>query len=94
MITSQLLKSTRLHLPRLPRHALSTTPDYLPFDTLHSLNANAVEKYPSNPLFGTFRGSKDGFEWMTYAEFGRRVELCRGLLREVGEFSFDVFVTT
>ena len=57
---------------------------YLPFDTLHSLTANATKRYETNPLFGTF--SNDQFQWMTYGEFGRRVQLCRGLLRDVGTF--------
>eukprot|EP00956_Cyclotella_meneghiniana_P026327 scaffold56624_cov22-Cyclotella_meneghiniana.AAC.2 len=54
---------------------------YLPFDTLHSLNVNATKRYETNPLFGTF--SNDQFQWMTYGEFGTRVQLCRGLLRDV-----------
>eukprot|EP00804_Cyclotella_cryptica_P013704 CCRYP_016132-RC/>CCRYP_016132-RC protein AED:0.28 eAED:0.28 QI:348/1/1/1/1/1/11/531/685 len=55
---------------------------YLDFSTLHSLNVNAVQAYASNPLFGTFR--RDKFEWMTYEEFGKRVHLCRALLKDVG----------
>ncbi|KAL7519059.1 hypothetical protein ACHAWX_003856 [Stephanocyclus meneghinianus] len=60
----------------------SSEDDYLDFSTLHSLNANAVKAYASNPLFGTFRHDK--FEWMTYEEFGKRVDLCRALLKDVG----------
>lgn len=61
----------------------SSEDDYLDFSTLHSLNANAVKAYASNPLFGTFRHDK--FEWMTYEEFGKRVDLCRALLKDVGK---------
>jgi hypothetical protein len=78
--SSSQWKQCRRHLASISQR------DYLSFDTLHSLNAKAVKKYERNPLFGTFRNDK--FEWITYGEFGRRVDMCRGLLRDVGEFAF------
>lgn len=75
---------------KLIAQAFSTKSQYLPFDTLHSLNANATKQYETNPLFGTF--SNDQFQWMTYGDFGRRVELCRGVLRDIGTcvFQYDL----
>lgn len=71
-------------MARLNRHrAAFSTDNYLQFDTLHSLNSNAVKQYESNPLFGTF--CNDKFGWMTYGEFGREVDKCRGLLSDLGQ---------
>lgn len=95
MASKLLSKSARLtsRLTHRCRVAFSTSvqqSDYLEFDTLHSLNSNAVKKYESNPLFGTFRNDK--FEWMTYGEFGTRVEKCRALLSDVGKLNCSIFV--
>ncbi len=76
---SNILRSKAIR-PSLP--SISTRA-FLEFDTLHSLSSNAANAYASNPLFGTFRNDK--FEWMSYEEFGRRVDVCRAVLKEVGE---------
>lgn len=91
MASKLLLKSVGLtsrstHRCQLAFSTSVQQSDYLEFDTLHSLNSNAVKNYESNPLFGTFRNDK--FEWMTYGEFGRRVENCRALLGDVGKLRF------
>lgn len=42
----------------------------------------SVSRFGPRPLFGTKRGGK--WEWLTYAEFGRRVDLVRGGLAALG----------
>jgi len=92
MASKLLLRSKEIVLNTTSRQlaTFSSSPNYLPFDTLHALNSNAVKKYESNPLFGTFRNDK--FEWMTYGEFGRRVDRCRGLLWDLGELYLSLIV--
>jgi len=51
---------------------------------------NASLVYTSNPLFGTFDDKHGDFQWMTYRDFGRRVDLCRTVLKDLGKISlFD-----
>ena len=85
MMASRLLSKAKAATltRRLPFSTVASSHDYLQFDTLHSLNANAVKRYEKNPLFGTFFNDK--FDWMTYGEFGMRVDKGRGLLSDVGE---------
>ena len=52
-------------------------------DNLVELFETSVEKYGSNPLFGTKNKNGD-YEWITYAEVGKRVDNLRGGLASLG----------
>ena len=58
--------------------------DLLQFNTLHELQQNSSEAFGTNPLFGTHNGKEEGgeFEWMTYEEWGRKVDACRTVLKD------------
>ena len=52
-------------------------------DNLVSLFEKSVETFSGNPLFGTKNNSGE-FEWVTYAQVGRRVDNLRGGLARLG----------
>jgi len=63
----------------------------LQYKTLHELQHNSSIAFSDNPLFGTYREKKNdngdvdaSFEWMTYGDFGRKVDECRTLLKDLG----------
>ena len=61
----------------------------LRFDTLHELNTNASIAFADNPIFGTYteaEGKDPSFEYITYAEYGEKVDLCRSVLKDLGMF--------
>jgi hypothetical protein len=60
----------------------------LKFNTLHELQDHATTAFDKNPLFGTYvekEETKGHFEWMTYGEFGDKVNLCRSVLKDLGK---------
>ena len=61
----------------------------LTFDTLHELQERASVAFADNPLFGTYtengEGGKEGFEWMDCKKFGEKDNLCRSVLKDLGE---------
>jgi len=69
--------------------------DLLQFATLHELQTNASDAFAPNPLFGTYEAAADEgeggeFKWMTYEEWGQKVDACRTVLKNdcgVQEFS-------
>jgi hypothetical protein len=59
----------------------------LKFDTIHELQSNASIAFADNPLFGKYvkpEGQDAKFEYMTYRDFGRKVDTCRALLKDLG----------
>ena len=56
---------------------------YDPPDNLVSLIEDSVAKFADNPLFGTKNAAGD-YEWVTYAQVGRRVDNLRGGLARMG----------
>ena len=59
----------------------------LKFNTLHELQENACQVYGhDHELFGTFSESSQKFEYMTYSDFGQRVEECRSVMKDLGTF--------
>lgn len=52
------------------------------FSTLWELKEKAVKYYPTNPIFGTKNGSK--FDWITYSQFSKEVQLFRNVLLKYG----------
>ena len=48
------------------------------YSDLVDVLAQSVERYPTSHLFGTKVG--DEWQWITYAQFGRRVDDFRGAL--------------
>jgi hypothetical protein len=62
----------------------------LQFETLYELQSHASIAFSDNPLFGTYtqKGSTDekgSFEWMSYKEYGEKVDLCRSVLSDLGK---------
>ena len=59
----------------------------LKFDTIHELQANATIAFSDNPIFGTYterEGQDPQFEYMTYKDYGEKVDTCRTLLKDLG----------
>ncbi len=57
--------------------------DFQPkFQNLVELYQRSVESFPKKPLFGTKRDGS--WVWMTYEEFGEKVEAMRGALAKLG----------
>ena len=52
------------------------------FENLVQMCERCCDKYASRRLFGTKKAS--GWSWITYQEFGRMVEQCRGGLKALG----------
>eukprot|EP00904_Undaria_pinnatifida_P004741 jgi/Undpi1/14268/HiC_scaffold_9.g03917.m1 len=66
-----------------PVHA---TPHYMDYDTLVDMHLVTRQSFGNRPLFGTKLGGKDSapFRWMTYKDFGKRVDECRAALDGLG----------
>jgi len=67
--------------------------DLLNFKTLHELQVNASIAFAENKLFGTY-AKKEGtgdetYEWMTFSEYGQKVEQCRSVLKDLGVEEFS-----
>ena len=56
---------------------------YDPPDNLVSLIENSVAKFADNLLFGT-KNAAGEYEWVTYAQVGRRIDHLRGGLARMG----------
>ncbi|HON39335.1 MAG: AMP-dependent synthetase/ligase [Desulfomonilia bacterium] len=52
-------------------------------DNLVDFLEGSVSKYPDNPMLGT-KNSSGEYEWITYREFGRRVDNARAGLAQLG----------
>ncbi|MFW6197621.1 MAG: AMP-dependent synthetase/ligase [Myxococcota bacterium] len=58
-------------------------PDFKPkYNTLVEIYESSVRRFQDNPLFGTKQGGE--WTWMTYGEFGQRVDAARGGLASLG----------
>ncbi len=53
-----------------------------PFATLVDVFQHAVQRYPTNHLFGIKRGGR--YQWLTYAEIGEEVDQLRAGLSQLG----------
>lgn len=60
------------------------------FKTLHDIQVNSCEVFENNRLFGTYSEASKDFEWMTFGEFGDKVDQCRAVLKDLGEFNYLV----
>lgn len=65
--------------------------ELLQFNTLHELQKNACMAFADNTVFGTFEENKGDFEWMTYKEFGEKVDQCIFVLRDLGTNKHQFF---
>lgn len=70
------------HAPSLPS-SLVDEKGFLKFNTLHEMTHNATTVFEGNPLFGTFKNGD--FQWMSYGDFGKEVDRCRSVLKDLGE---------
>jgi long-chain acyl-CoA synthetase len=59
------------------------------FDTLHEMQLSSCQVYSQNDLFGTFSPKTEKFEWMTYEEYGKKVDQCRSMLKDLGVEQYD-----
>lgn len=83
---------------RFARKAFSTSPfvadfrdqglvdsnDLTVFSTLHELQETSCKVYANNDLFGTYNDESGSFEYLTYREFGQKVDKCRAVLKHLG----------
>jgi long-chain acyl-CoA synthetase len=60
----------------------SPTPHYMEYQTLVDMHLVTREAYAERPLFGTRTG--DGWRWITYREFGGKVDALRAALSSLG----------
>ena len=81
------------------RRSLSATADFsqfqeqgivdsdnlIKFDTLHEMQTRSCLVYEKRELFGTFSNKSNQFEWMTFKEYGDKVDQCRAMLKDLGE---------
>lgn len=65
-------------------NSLDEETDLSDFRTLHELQVKASKRYAQNELFGTYNPSTENFDYMTYAEYGNKVDQCRQVLRSLG----------
>jgi hypothetical protein len=61
------------------------------FETLHEIQINSCTIFPQNDLFGTYDEEIKSFKFMTYEEWGRNVDRCRALLKDLGECDDSFF---
>lgn len=83
-----------IHNTALQERGIFGDDDLLTFKTLHELQDHASVAFAKNPLFGTFverEKDKGQFEWMNYAEYGDKVNLCRSVLKDLGKFRVIVY---
>jgi len=59
------------------------------FDTLHELVDRSTQVFAPKDLFGTYVEVSKQFEWMTFNEFGTKVDHCRSVLNDLGVGEFD-----
>jgi hypothetical protein len=55
------------------------------FDTLHEMQVRSCEIYAENDLFGSYDAKDDCFKYITYSEFGEKVNRCRAVLKDLGK---------
>jgi hypothetical protein len=55
------------------------------FDTLHEMQVRSCEIYAENDLFGSYDAKDDCFKYITYSEFGEKVDRCRTVLKDLGK---------
>ena len=60
------------------------------FDTLHEMQTRSCQVFEPKPLFGTYSEDSKNFEWMTYGEFGQKVDRTRAVLKDLSEFASTV----
>ena len=54
------------------------------FDTLHEMIHGSCRVYSRNDVFGTYNPQSAKFEYMSYQEFGTKVDQCRSMLKNIG----------
>ena len=91
-VNSSIRKSTvSFSSQSLQERGIYDESNLLKFNTLHELQSNASIAFADNPLFGTYtekEGKEPYFDYMTYSEFGAKVDTCRALLHDLGMAMF------
>jgi len=87
------MQSTSTTSQSLQERGILDQNNLLNFETLHELQTNASIAFADNPLFGTYTDGGDNdeasFEWMTYREYGEKVDACRTVLKDLGVQEFS-----
>lgn len=80
--------STSSSIESLQNQGILDEHELLRFNTLHELQRNACAAFPENTCFGTYveQNQKGDYEWMTYQDFGEKVNQCRSVLKDLGTF--------
>ena len=47
-----------------------------------------LKAYSENPLYGTYNEARGQYEYMKYEDFGRKVQECRAVLKNLGKWWF------
>jgi long-chain acyl-CoA synthetase len=79
---SKLHSSTKFD--KFREHGIVDDRGMLVFDTLHEMQVRSCQIYAQNDLFGTFDSMSGSFKYMSYAEFGKKVDTCRAMLKDLG----------
>jgi hypothetical protein len=91
-VNSSIRKSTvSFSSQSLQERGIYDESNLLKFNTLHELQSNASIAFADNPLFGTYTEKEEKepyFDYMTYSEFGAKVDTCRALLHDLGMSMF------
>jgi hypothetical protein len=58
------------------------------FDTLYEMQVRSCQVFASHKLFGTYSNETKQFEWMKFHEYAAKVDTCRAVLRDLGEFLY------
>ena len=77
-LAPQLLRQRRILAKTLSSATAEILHPHSDFATLNEMVSKSVERFAERNLFGTRVG--EGFEWITYRQFGREVEKFRNVL--------------
>ena len=65
---------------------------FIEFNNLHDLQVFASQEFAERDLFGTFSPESKSFEWISFADYGNRVDQCRALLKDLGTWGWKATV--
>ena len=85
-LAPQLLRQPRILAKKLSSATAEILHPQSDFATLNEMVSKSVERFAERNLFGTRVG--EGFEWITYRQFGREVEKFRNVLH-THKFGFN-----
>lgn len=76
---------TAIGNPRSSNDELQKDKGLIEFKTLHELQKKACLTFSENQLYGTYNPVSGQFEYIKYEDFGRMVQECCAVLKNLGE---------